>query len=86
VGEYQILFTRSASKELESLPQTASWRVVEAIELLAVEPRPSGVTKLQGPYDLWRIRVGDYRVIYSVGDRQKVIEIHRIRHRRDAYR
>jgi mRNA interferase RelE/StbE len=56
------------------------------IEAFASTPRPSGCHKLKGAENLWRIRVGDYRLLYAINDREKVIDIVAVRHRKDAYR
>jgi mRNA interferase RelE/StbE len=61
-------------------------RVFPHIEALADNPRPVGSRKLQGEKNLWRIRVGEYRVIYSVDDRRRLIDITAVRHRSEAYR
>ena len=60
--------------------------ILARIEGLVVEPRPSGVRKLRGASNLWRLRVGDYRVIYSVGDAERVVDVVAVRHRSEAYR
>ena len=86
MGEYTIRFTRSARKELEALDASVVQRIFPKIELLATEPRPSGCRKLQGEENLWRIRAGDYRVIYTLYDKDRVIDIIAIRHRSEAYR
>ena len=84
--DYAITFARSAGRELESLDASIVRRVISRIDGLAKEPRPSGARKLRGEQNLWRIRIGDYRVIYSVDDRQRIVDIVRIRHRREVYR
>ena len=84
--DYTLAFARTARKELESLDRVTAKRVLSRIEALPTDPRPSGCRKLVGATDLWRIRVGDYRVIYSVDDRRRLIDVAVIRHRRDAYR
>ncbi len=61
-------------------------RIAAAIDRLAVDPRPSGVRKLTGADNLWRIRVGDYRIVYEIEDDRLVVLIVRIGHRRDIYR
>jgi mRNA interferase RelE/StbE len=86
MDEYQILFARSAAKELENLPERLGERVLRRIERLATVPRPSGCRKLTGSDKLWRIRVGDYRVVYAIDDEQRLVDVIAIRHRRDAYR
>lgn len=83
---YQIEIKPSASKELEKLPRQVIPRVVAAIKELAENPYPQGVRKLTGFDRTYRIRVGDYRVPYSIYENRLVIEIIRIRHRKDAYR
>jgi mRNA interferase RelE/StbE len=84
--EYQIDFARSARKELEKLPPQIAERILDRIENLSAEPRPSGSLKLKGESLLWRIRIGDYRVIYSIDDRKHKIDVSFIRHRKDVYR
>ena len=61
-------------------------RIISRVETLAENPRPHGCVKLQGATDLWRIRVGDYRVIYSLSDDARLVDIRVVRHRSDAYR
>ena len=86
MADYSITFARSARKELERLPTAVAGRIIERIEGLMGNPRPPGAVKLQGNKDLWRIRIGDYRAIYTVDDSARVIDISAVRHRRDAYR
>jgi len=84
--EYTVVFARSARKELESLSPTLADRILSRIESLPAQPRPSGCRKLRGEQNLWRLRVGDYRVIYRVDDQQVLVDIIAVRHRKDAYR
>ena len=84
--DYAVSFRRSAEKDLHRLDATVQRRVIKAVEGLADTPRPSGCKKLQGSDDTYRIRVGDYRVIYSVDDSILIVAIERIRHRREVYR
>ena len=84
--QYAVSFRRSAEKDLHRLDATVQRRVMKAVESLADSPRPSGCKKLQGSEDTYRIRVGDYRVIYSVDDSILIVAIERIRHRREVYR
>jgi mRNA interferase RelE/StbE len=86
VAEYSVVFARSARRELEQLDGLIARRIISRIEALGSNPRPSGCVKLQGATDLWRIRVSDYRVIYSIDDRAHVADITAVRHRSDAYR
>jgi mRNA interferase RelE/StbE len=83
---HEVRIGRSAAKELEALPGKVVQRIATKIDALAQQPRPSGCRKLKGADDLWRIRVGDYRIIYAVNDIQSVVEVRMIRHRGDAYR
>lgn len=83
--EFSIRFVRSARKEIERLDVAVIERVFSRIESLVNEPRPSGCKKLRGATDLWRLRVGDYRIIYWIDDAASVIEIRAVRHRSAAY-
>lgn len=85
MGDYSIIFARSASKELRRLDAHIVQRIFRKVENLAIQPRPAGCLKLQGSTELWRLRVGDYRVIYSIDDRARVVDVTAIRHRREAY-
>jgi mRNA interferase RelE/StbE len=82
---YQIKFSRSARKELEALDAALVNRIFPRIEALRNEPRPSGCRKLVGSENTWRIRVGDYRVLYSLDDKSNTIDIIAVRHRSKAY-
>ena len=84
--DYEVTFARSARRELEELALPLSTRILSRIEQLAVDPRPSGTRKIQGKQNLWRIRLGDYRVIYAVDDDQRIVDVVKVRHRREAYR
>jgi mRNA interferase RelE/StbE len=86
MADYTITFARSARKELENLPANIADRILRKIEALAENPRLPGVIKLQGSKNLWRLRVGDYRVVYSINDFSRRVDIAVIRHRRDVYR
>lgn len=85
MAEYSITFARSARRELEALDSSIVLRILSKIETLVVHPRPHGSRKLSGEKHLWRIRIGDYRVIYSVLDKERRIDITAVRHRREAY-
>jgi mRNA interferase RelE/StbE len=86
VADYNVVFFRSARRELEALPDEFGDRILTRIRLLAKTPRPPGAKKLKGESDLWRIRVGNYRVLYEIHDEIRTVEISYIRHRRDVYR
>lgn len=83
---YEIRLERRAEKDLRRLAAEIFQRVIAAIQGLANDPRPEVCKKLVDSGDDWRIRVGDYRVLYEVDDQHQVVRIMRVRHRRDAYR
>lgn len=82
---YKIQWKESAKKELKSLDKSIIKRLLKNISLLAENPRPASCKKLQGMDSFYRIRVADYRVVYSIEDNVLVIEIIRIGHRRNVY-
>ena len=84
MASYKVYFRKSAAKELEKLPQKALRRIVERIESLANDPRPTGCEKLTGQ-QLYRIRQGDYRIVYSIQDNELTIWVIKIGHRKDVY-
>ena len=86
MADYNVVFVRSARRDLEALPDEIGERILARIRPLAKMPRPPGARKLRGESDLWRIRVGDYRVLYEIEDEIRRVEISYIRHRRDVYR
>ncbi len=86
VAEYSVTFRRSARKELQKLPPQLVERIFPKIESLAAQPRPAGCKKLQGGHNLWRIRIGDYRVVYALDDVRTLVDIVAVRHRSEAYR
>jgi mRNA interferase RelE/StbE len=86
MADYRVTFTRSARRELERLSETMVARIWPRIEELATIPRPPGCVKLVGSNNLWRIRVGDYRVVYAIEDAARIVDIIAVRHRREAYR
>ena len=83
---YQVLVERSAEKDLKRLTAEVQSRAVVAIRALAKNPRPAGSRKLAGTANDWRIRVGDYRIIYEIADQIRIVRINRVRHRRETYR
>jgi mRNA interferase RelE/StbE len=83
---YRVVLRRSATRELAGLPQPVRGRVTRALAALAAQPRPPGAKLLSGPDRIWRIRVGDYRILYRVDDDRVVVVVVRIRHRSIAYR
>jgi mRNA interferase RelE/StbE len=83
---YQVVIERRAEKDLDRLSPPILRRVTESILALAVDPRPSGCRKLVGGQNDWRIRVGDYRVVYQIADGIRLVRVNRVRHRREVYR
>ncbi|MGH6803273.1 MAG: type II toxin-antitoxin system RelE family toxin, partial [Methyloceanibacter sp.] len=86
VADYRVTFTRSARQELENLPRAAADRIVAMSERLAAKPRPVGARKLRGATDLWRVRVGHYRIVYAINDAEMIVDVRVVRHRKDVYR
>jgi mRNA interferase RelE/StbE len=83
---YRVFLERAAEKDLARLSSEVHDRVISAIRGLASEPRPPGCRKLSGSKHDWRIRVGDYRVIYEIADEVRNVRVNRVRHRREVYR
>jgi mRNA interferase RelE/StbE len=83
---FRIEWKKSTRKDLRKLPPSAADRIVEAVENLAENPFPHGVEKLSGSEHAYRIRLGDYRIVYEVVTESKLVEIQRVRHRKDVYR
>ena len=86
MAKYDITFARSACKELEALDATVVNKLFPKIEGLSQYPRPKNSIKLKGGGNLWRIRIGVYRVIYTIDDENKLVDIIAVRHRKEAYR
>ena len=85
MANYKVLITRSASKEIEAVPIKDRRRIIEKIRGLGDDPRPMGVEKLSGD-DKYRLRQGDFRILYEIQDRELIVTIVRIGNRRDVYR
>ena len=83
---YTVEFLPSAQRELTALPKDVQRRIASRIDALREDPRPSGARQLQGEDHLYRLRVGDYRVIYSIEGRRLVVVVVKIGHRREVYR
>ena len=82
---YTILIKRSAEKELDRLPPRTFERVAKAILKLERDPRPKGSKKLRGMQD-YRLRLGEYRILYCIDDNDRIVEVIAVGHRRDVYR
>lgn len=85
-GKYEVQWKRSAEKELRRLDPQQIPRIIQAVSTLVDDPFPRGFRKLRGAERAYRIRIGDYRVIYQVDVKVNVVTIYHVRHRRKAYR
>jgi mRNA interferase RelE/StbE len=83
---YRVEFLSSAAKEFRSLDAAIKRRIISIVDKLIENPRPDGVRKLHGYKNLYRIRVGSYRVVYEIDDETRLIRVTRVRHRREIYR
>jgi mRNA interferase RelE/StbE len=83
---YNVTFSSRARRELGNLPRAAQVRIKPRFDALANEPRPPGVKKLSGESELYRIRVGDYRVLYAIEDDELVVLVVSVADRKEAYR
>lgn len=83
---YEIYLERAVERNLRRLPAEDFHRVISRIKALADDPRPSGCRKITGSKSDWRIRIGDYRVVYEIDEEAKAVRVVLIRHRREAYR
>jgi len=83
--KYQVILPKSVQKELDRLPDDVARRILARLAGLETNPRPADVKKLKGR-DAWRIRVGDYRVIYEVHDQVLQVIVITVGHRREIYR
>ena len=85
MSRYVVEFTASAAREIRKLDPQIRRRLLDAIEALADEPRPHGARKLVGYDDAWRVRIGDYRVLYEVIDDAVLVTVFKVGHRRAVY-
>lgn len=83
---YQVEITPAAKRQIKKLIASVQLAIVERLEQLAEDPRPPGVLKMQGVESLYRIRVGDYRIIYEIQDQTLLIAVVKVGHRGDVYR
>ncbi|WP_254412920.1 type II toxin-antitoxin system RelE family toxin [Dyadobacter diqingensis] len=82
---YQLIITNSAQKEIRNLQKTEVQKIIPAIQSLSENPRPPGCKKLVSVNNIYRIRIGNYRVLYSIDDLIRIVEISGVKHRREAY-
>ena len=83
---YEVLLERRAERDLKKLSQAMFYRVIPQIKELSENPRPSGCRKITGSKNDWRIRIGDYRIIYEIDEKEKAVKVMRIKHRREVYK
>ncbi|PHM07297.1 type II toxin-antitoxin system RelE family toxin [Nostoc sp. 'Peltigera malacea cyanobiont' DB3992] len=83
---YEVKFSKGAKKQFRKLPLDVQERIQTKINDLAIEPRPNGVKKLQGDDNSYRIRVGDYRVVYELDDDVLIVTVIKIGHRSEIYK
>ena len=87
MARYRVLIKSSAAKEIEAVDQKKDrQRIVARIHALGDDPRPAGCEKLAGEQDRYRVRIGRFRVIYSIGDEELLVVVVRVGHRKDVYR
>lgn len=82
---YELIITSSAQKDIRKLPKTELPKIVPAINFLSENPRPSGCKKLVATKNTYRIRIGNYLVLYLIDDAIRIIEVSAVKHRREAY-
>jgi mRNA interferase RelE/StbE len=83
---YTVIIENKAQKEFLKLSPPQDNSVRKAIDGLEIQPRPHGVKKLSGTTNGHRVRAGNYRILYTIDDRERIVTVYRIRHRREAYR
>lgn len=86
MSNYRVALASSAEKELQGLPTKVIARIMPRLERLVSAPRPPGCKKLKGGDNEWRIRVGDYRIVYVIDDTARTVDVTRIAHRREVYK
>ena len=86
MSEYQVEFSATAEKQFRKLQKPVQLQLAQVIKLLAAEPRPRGCRRLQGYDDVYRVRSGNYRIIYSIEDHRLLIIVLKIGDRKDIYR
>lgn len=86
MARYEIQFTASAARSFRKLDQATQQRVARRIDALTTDPRPDGVVKLEGAENIYRARVGAYRILYSIEDKRLIVLVVAVGHRRDIYR
>ena len=83
---YQVIIKPSAEKSIRKLNRDTQRRIFRLLDALAQEPRPVGVVKMAGADNLWRVRIGDYRVVYEIHDDRLIVLVVRVGNRKDVHR
>ena len=83
---YELHIEHNAEKDLNKIEKTLFIQIISRIKTLADTPRPHGSKKITGSRNDWRLRVGDYRILYEIDNKTKTIKIMRVKHRREVYR
>ena len=83
---YKVFLEKRAEREIKKLPAEIFYRITPKLKTLSENPKPPGCRKITGAKSDWRIRIGDYRIIYEIDEQEKAVKVMRIRHRRDVYR
>ncbi|PSL19866.1 type II toxin-antitoxin system RelE family toxin [Dyadobacter jiangsuensis] len=83
---YKVSIKNSALKEIQQIPKDFRIKIIETIDSLANNPRPGGVKKLENFRNSYRVRVGQYRIVYEIEDRQLVVEVIKVGNRKEVYR
>ena len=85
MGKFEVIFKQSVARDLRQIPKKDVTRILNRIKALSIEPRPPGVEKLSGQ-DKYRVRQGDYRILYEVRNNELIVVVVKIGHRRDVYK
>ncbi len=83
---YRVILKPAADRDLDKLPRDVARRIAEQLRALATDPRPPGTVKMQGTRNEYRVRVGDYRIVFEVNDREQTVRVGRIANRREVYK
>ena len=83
---YRVEVSRPAARQIEALDRATQARIIRRLEALEVDPRPPAAKKLKGEHGTWRVRVGDYRIVYTIEDNRLLILVVKVGHRREVYR
>jgi mRNA interferase RelE/StbE len=83
---YKVFLEKRAEWEIKRLPAEILHRIIPKLKTLSENPKPPGCRRITGAKNDWRIRIGDYRIIYEIDDREKAVKVMRIRHRKEVYK